>query len=68
MLSGGKLGFFAFTVSPTVYANLSSTPFVKTANPSLTPAIPTSTTGIEQTTIWYRFTLKIELYMLLHNM
>ena len=65
---GGKLGFLALTVSPAVYATLSATPFTRTANPSLAPAIPTNTTDIEQTTIWYRFTLKTELYTLLQNM
>ena len=66
--NGVNLGFLALTVSPKVYATLSSTPFVKPANPSPTPVIPTNTNGIDQTAIWYRFTLKTELYTLLHNM
>ena len=42
--------------------------FMTIANPGPAPAIPTNTTGIEQTAIWYKFTLDTELYTLLQNM
>ena len=67
-LDGGKLGFLALTVSPTVYANLSATSFIKPANPGLALEITTNITSIEQTSIPYKFTLDTELHKLLHNM
>ena len=66
-LGGGNLVFLALTVSPTVYVILSTTTFIKPANPGPSPAIPTNTTGIEHTAIRYKFTLKTELYTLLHK-
>ena len=67
MLGGDKLGFLSLTVLLMVYNPLSLTPLIKSANPGMAPAILTSITGIEQTTIWYVFTLKTELYTLLQK-
>ena len=67
-LSGGKLSFLALTVSLTVYVNLYATAFTKTSNPGPAPSIPPNATRIEQTAIWYKFTLDKELYYLLQNM
>ena len=67
-IDSGKLGFLAIAVSPTVYANLSATPFIKPANPSPAPAILTNTTIINQTAIRYRLALETDLYTILHNM
>ena len=63
-----KLGFLKVNVSPTVYATLYKTPFVKTPNPRTTLTILPNTTDINQTAIRYKFTLKRELCMLYHNM
>ena len=67
MLGGGKIRFLVLTFLLMVYATLSSIPFVKPANPSLTPVIPKNKNGIKKTAIRYRFTLETELYTLLHN-
>ena len=67
-IGGGKLGFFALTVSTTVYATLSATTSAKPANPGTVPSITTNSTRIEQTAIRYKFTLDTELYLLLQNM
>ena len=58
MLGGGKIVFFAVTVSTIVYATLSATPFEKPSNPGLEPRIPPNSTGIERTVIRYNFTLE----------
>ena len=67
-LGGGKIGFLTLTVSPMVYATLSSKSFIKPDNPGPAPSIPMNTTGIEHTAIRYRFTPETELYTLLQNM
>ena len=66
-LGGGNIGFLTLTVSPMVYATLSSTSFIKPANPGPAPETPMNTTGIKQTAIRYRFTPETELYTLLQN-
>ena len=68
MLGGRKSVFLAITVSPMVYAALSSTTFEKHLNPGLVPRIPPNSTGIEQTVIQYKFTPETELYLLHTNM
>ena len=67
-LGGGKLGFLVLIVLPTVYATLSTTSLTKSANPGPVPLIPKNSTGIKQTSIWYKFILDTELYSLLQNM
>ena len=63
MLGGFKIVFLALTVSPMVYETLSETPFNKPLNSSLEPRIPPNSTGIDQTSIRYNFTLETELYL-----
>ena len=63
MLGGVKIVLLALTVSLMVYATLSETPFNKPLNPSLEPSIPPNSTGIDQTSILYNFTLETELYL-----
>ena len=54
-LGCGTLGLLQLTVSPAVYNNLSSTPFIVTGNPGSVPNIPANSTGAQITEICYAF-------------
>ena len=68
ILGGKKIFFFELTVSQTVYATLSATPFDKPINPGMELMIPLKSTGIYQTSIRYNLNLETELYLLHTNM
>ena len=52
----GTLGLLFLTVSPAIYATLSTTMFVPLVNPGLKPSIPTGSTGVVISDLRYHHT------------
>ena len=61
-LGCGTLGLLFLTVSPAVYATLSTTEFVPPVNSGPEPIIPTGSTGAAISDLWYHHTKSTKIF------
>ena len=61
-LGCGTLGLLFLTISPAVYATLSTTEFVCPVNPGPEPSIPTGSTGTVIVDLWYHRTKDTKIF------